>query len=92
MAVIYSITYIGQLYVSVLLAEKVFIFNPTSKEDINSVINLADDKLILGGFLFDEALILAKNRRHKKPSPSGVYYVIVETGIIRVPKKLVLLS
>ena len=52
--------------------EKVFIFNPTSKEDMNNVTSLIEDKLILGGFLFDEALRLAKHRKNNKPNSSGM--------------------
>jgi hypothetical protein len=40
---------------------------------MNNVTSLTEDKLVLGGFLFDEALLLAKNRKHNKPSSSGLY-------------------
>ncbi len=42
---------------------------------MNNVISLAEDKLVLGGFLFDEAVVLAKNRKHNKPSSSGMYCI-----------------
>lgn len=56
-----------------LLEEKVLIFNPTSREDMNNVMSLAEDKLVLGGFLFQEALSLAKQRKMAKPRSSGWY-------------------
>ena len=59
--------------------QKIYIFNPTSKEDMNNVTSLAEDKLVLGGFLFDEALNLARNRKQTKPSSSGWY--IRDTGV-----------
>ncbi|XP_028406945.1 spatacsin-like [Dendronephthya gigantea] len=52
--------------------EKVFIFNPTSKDDMNGVTGLAEDKLVLGGFLFDEAVLFAKNRKHHKATSSAL--------------------
>ena len=58
-------------FVSAIQEEKVFIFNPTSKEDMSNVTSLVEDKLVLGGFLFDEALVLSKNRKHNKPTSSG---------------------
>ena len=57
--------------------DNVLIFNPASREDMNNVVNLTEDKLMLGGLLFEEALLLAKRRKKVKPSSSGWYISFV---------------
>ena len=44
---------------------------------MNNVVNLTEDKLMLGGLLFEEALLLAKRRKKVKPSLSGWYISFV---------------
>jgi hypothetical protein len=55
---------------------------------MNNVTGLVEDKLVLGGFLFDEAVLLARSRKHGKPSSSGWYCMLsLGPGVLDKPRQ-----
>ena len=55
---------------------------------MNNVTGLVEDKLVLGGFLFDEAVLLARGRKHGKPSSSGWYCMLsLGPGVLDKPRQ-----